>query len=105
MSNLKNKLKEDGFCSVIKWAYACVMEKINSVALDAFRLLKVKDDRIVFESEGDFSDNSQALYQYMSEKGYLKKYQVIWLVYDKKNYSKKDFLHTKFCSKKWGGVA
>ncbi len=44
-----------------------------------FRIFPIDKNLIVMESEGDFTDNSQALYKYMQKNGYLKKYKVVWL--------------------------
>lgn len=43
----------------------------------------IHNDRIVFTSVPDYSDNSRALYDYMIEKQYQNKYHFIWLVSDK----------------------
>lgn len=39
-------------------------------------------DCIIFESHPDFSDNSRALFDYLLENGYNKKYRLVWLVED-----------------------
>lgn len=43
-----------------------------------FQLFPLKNI-ILFESSPDFSDSSKALYDYLIEKGFQKKYQMVWL--------------------------
>lgn len=40
------------------------------------------ENLIVMESGGEITDNAYALYDYMGKNGYLKKYHVVWLVYE-----------------------
>lgn len=44
--------------------------------------MPLNDSLIVIESEGDLSDNAYALYDYLRDKGYLDRYQVVWAVDD-----------------------
>lgn len=55
---------------------------IKSIFDKAFYLLPVQKNLIVFESEGDLSDNSFALYEYMNEEGLDATYNFVWLVDD-----------------------
>lgn len=57
---------------------------------------KVKKTRIVIESKPDFSDNGRALSDYMVEKGYNRKYQIIWLVAEPREYKKYRTKNVKF---------
>ena len=50
---------------------------------------KVKQDLILFTSSEDYSGNPRALFQYMIEHGYNKRYKMVWLFEDVNN--KKDF--------------
>lgn len=102
LSKIVNKIKTGGLKDTIKWISCCLADKINRVSLKLFRRLRIHDNLIVLESEGDFSDNSQALYQYMTDNGYLKKYNVVWLVNNKTKFKAMRLQNTKFCSKKWG---
>ena len=47
---------------------------------------KSKSNRILFDAEPDFSGNAKALYDYMIEHGYNKKYKITWLVDNPKIY-------------------
>jgi len=49
-----------------------------------FRILKINPNLIIFESEGDLSDNSYALYDYIRNVPQYKKYKLVWLVDDLK---------------------
>ncbi len=50
------------------------------------RFISLKDNYIVFESEGDFCDNCWALYDYMIKNGYTSKYKLIWIVKEPNEY-------------------
>lgn len=56
---------------------------------------------IVFESEGDYCDNARALYEYMIENKYNKKYNIIWIVNDVEKYKNinKDIKNVTFVSR------
>lgn len=64
------------------------------------RLLKIDDDLILMESHGDFTDNTQALYEYMRQNGYLEKYKVVWLADDPKELMRRE--NVKAVSKRSG---
>ncbi len=53
-------------------------------------LLKIDNNLILMESHGDFTDNTQALYEYMRQNGYLEKYKVIWLADDPKELMRRE---------------
>ena len=59
----------------------------------------IDDSLIVFESEGDMSDNAYALYNYLRNNGYLKKYKAVWLVDDTNKYRNCSFGNTEFFKK------
>lgn len=53
---------------------------LEQILFDLFSLLPYKNT-ILFESEGDYSDNTFALYDYMRRNGYFEeKYRAVWLV-------------------------
>lgn len=51
---------------------------------------------ILFESHGDFCDNSRELFEYMISIGLNKKYKMIWFVENKEAFSEKKILNVKF---------
>lgn len=59
-------------------------------------------NKIVFESEGDFCDNSQALYTYMKDNSYFVQYKAIWLADDPKTLKNKE--KVKAVSKDCGAI-
>lgn len=53
---------------------------IEQLLLDVLYLFPYKNT-VLFESEGDFSDNTYALYDYLKKNGYFEsKYRAVWLV-------------------------
>ena len=65
---------------ILKKIYYKIMHFSNKMSYYFGRLYPVDDKMIVLESEGDFSDNAEALYNYMKTNGFLRTYRVIWLV-------------------------
>ena len=53
-------------------------------------------NRILFETNDDFTDNSRALFDYMVENGYNKKYELVWLVHEPEKYRKYETENVKF---------
>lgn len=49
---------------------------------------KLVENRILFETNDDFTDNSRALFDYMVANGYNRKYELIWLVHEPEKYEK-----------------
>ena len=58
--------------------------RLSKFLYKIFIHLPIKDNLILFESEGDFCDNSWALYQYLKKK---KKYKFVWFVRNPENFS------------------
>ena len=44
------------------------------------------ENRMLFETNDDFTDNGRALFDYLIENGYNKKYEMVWLVHDPSKY-------------------
>ena len=42
----------------------------------------IVENRILFETNDDFTDNGRALFDYMVANGYNRKYELVWLVHD-----------------------
>ena len=58
---------------------------VEQIMLFLFSLIPLKNT-ILFESEGDFSDNSYAFFEFLKVEGYFKcKYKPVWLVDKAKN--------------------
>lgn len=97
--NIIHKIKKHGAQGSIKIVFKKTKEQINNLFFDMGKVLPIKDNSIVFESEGDLSDNSYALYDYMLKNNYLDKYQVIWLVDDVAKAKKRNLSNVNFISK------
>ena len=82
MKNLIYKIKKHGVEGTIKVIISRCSNIGNRALYSAFRAIPVDNRLIVFESEGDLSDNAYALFEHIEEKGLLNKYKVIWLVDD-----------------------
>ena len=55
----------------------------NKLLYSVFKAFKLHENLIVFESEGDFSDNSYAFYNYLkNHPKYNQKYRFVWAVED-----------------------
>ncbi|MDO5134597.1 MAG: CDP-glycerol glycerophosphotransferase family protein [Eubacteriales bacterium] len=67
---------------------------------------KLVENRILFETNDDFTDNSRALFDYMLEKGYQEKYELIWLVHQPEKYKEFETKNVRFVQnfKKDSGV-
>ena len=77
-----SKLREKGCMGFLKTVNTHLVGAINKKLYRVFQYQRINEKLLVFESEGDLTDNSYALYDYMNKKGYLKKYQTVWLVND-----------------------
>lgn len=54
------------------------------------------ENRILFETNDDFTDNGRALFDYMVKNGYNKKYELVWLVREPEKYKKYQAENVKF---------
>lgn len=75
VKRIKNKIESVG----IKKA---LVSALNILIYDVCKLVPINERLIVFESDGDLCDNSYALYDYLRQNGFLKKYKAVWMVDD-----------------------
>lgn len=61
--------------------------------LKLFQCLKLKENYIVLESEGDFTDNIRAFYDYLIENRINERYRLIWVVHTPRKFQNK--IHDK----------
>ena len=54
------------------------------------------ENRMLFETNDDFTDNGRALFDYLIENGYNKKYEIVWLVHEPKKYKEYETENVKF---------
>lgn len=78
IDKLFHKLKKKG----IKEIFRAIHVHIVALEYEVFKIFPLNSGLIVFESDGDLTDNSYALYEYMKKHGYLKKYKIVWMVHD-----------------------
>lgn len=83
---------------LLKKYYESKKEKRKNLIENILKNTQVCNNEIVFESEGDFSDNARALYEYMLKQKLNKKYKIIWIVDDSNNY--KNEFNVEFISRK-----
>ena len=57
---------------------------------------KMVENRILFETNDDFTDNGRALFDYLVKQGYNKKYEIVWLVHEPGKYKKYETENVKF---------
>lgn len=96
MHNTISKIKEKGFKGTFKALKNRFFCMDDGLWIKLFKnKLKINDNWILFQSEGDFSDNARALFEYMQET-YEGKYKYIWLVKEPKDYPR--YTNTKFIS-------
>lgn len=76
-----------------------IITLINVFMFRLFALFKLDDNLIILESEGDFSDNAFALFDYLKRNEYLKKYRVVWLVDDMERFRDYECENVSFCEK------
>ena len=81
---------------IIKLIYKIIWPIANLAFLAFF---SVKNNRLLFESNGDFSDNGRALFEYMIKKGYNKRYEIVWLVEEPHKYKKHVTQNVRFVKK------
>lgn len=72
-------------------------KKYNEIIYNMFARKGKINNYIVFESEGDMSDNAYAFYDYLLKEGYGEKYRFIWLVDRPEKF--KGTSHTEFYKK------
>lgn len=77
VGRLIKKIREKGIRGVIKSGHW----KLAAVEYKFFCLFPLNQNLIVFESDGDLTDNTYALYEYMKDNGFLNKYKAIWMVH------------------------
>ena len=91
------RLKENGLKATLVHYFNIIatffINRIRSFAENAKFFLPIKN-YIVFECESDMDDNPRAVYEYMVENNYNKKYKFIWLVknvpFCRQNYAQKN---------------
>ncbi len=71
---------------------------IKSAFKSIFASAKKDENKIVFESEPDFSDNSKSLYDYMIQNNFNQKYKMVWCVKNPENFKDMKVKNVTFTS-------
>jgi len=69
--------------------------KIKKLVINFFSLFKIKNV-LVFESHADYGDNSRAIFDYLVDNGYNKKYKLYWFVNDENQFKDKNIANAYF---------
>jgi CDP-glycerol glycerophosphotransferase (TagB/SpsB family) len=95
----KQAKKENGLSGM----FSCIWADFTYALYDGWKIKRLKkfppklvENRILFETNDDFTDNSRALFDYMMEKGYNEKYELVWLVHEPQKYKKYVTHNVKF---------
>lgn len=89
-TKIYKKIKEKGLVGCIRFIKFKLVNIYNLLIFKIYRKLSIDNHSIVFESEGDCSDNAYALFDYMKNNGFLKKYRITWLVDHPESYPDSD---------------
>lgn len=96
---LFDKIRKHGIVGSIKVLGWHCSYRINNLLYYLCCIFKTNEQLIVFESEGDLSDNAFAFYDYLKCHGFLKKYKIVWLVDDLTEARTKEFENTVYVKK------
>lgn len=87
---IKKYIEDMGFAGMLLHYLCRLLTKaeMQIVGRIAKRFGKTKKDRIVFKNREmmDYTDNPRALFEYLVAQGYHEKYQIIWMVSEKKRF-------------------
>ncbi len=92
---LKKRLEDNGIKITFRY-YLSVLLKTSRLEIFIIKIFKIFPTRnvLIFECENDMQDNARALYEYLYDQNYSRKYKMIWIVKDleycKKKFSKKN---------------
>lgn len=92
LTKIKKVIMSDGVVGFLKKCLnrfkKIIFNFINSIFINFFRLLPLKQNYIILESEGDYTDNVLTIYNYLVNNEYTKKYKLIWFVHNPAIYPK-----------------
>lgn len=93
LSSVIEKIKTKPAKEVVWYIYRnvrrIIMEWTNNVFFRACRLLPLRENVLLFRTEGDFCDNGRALYEYLMTRKDRKRI-FVWLVNDPDKYNKRE---------------
>lgn len=98
-SSLKKKLKEEGIFESLRYYFCRVLSKTSMVLVGKWTSKReVSPVRLVLKNRQmqDFTDNARAMFEYLAENGYNEKYEIIYMVSEKKKFRDKKYKNVKF---------
>ena len=99
-SAIKKYTERLGFFGMILHYIGRFMTKTEQQVIGKLtvRFGKVKKNRLVFKNREmmDCTDNPEAFYEYLISSGYNKKYEIIWLVSEKRKFRNQNTGNVKF---------
>lgn len=81
---VKTSLQVNGFMTTVQGGIAFLLDRLLDVL--CYNKLPINNNRILFMSNPDYSDNARALYDYMIDSNLDEIYDLIWVVSDSKKY-------------------
>lgn len=85
LNKIKYILAHEGYVSLIVRPYKLIVKLLNNIIIKLFCIFPIKDNKIILESQGDYTDNVRVFSDYLLSIG-QKDYKVIWLVQNPKYY-------------------
>ena len=100
LNAIKKKIRDEGLMKSAGYYSNRVISKLSMHVVGRLAAWhgQAKKNRIVFKNREmlDFTDNPRALFEYLEEKGYNEKYQIIYMVSEKKNFRSRHYKNVKF---------
>lgn len=100
INSIKKKLKEDGLFHGGMYYFCHFFSKVSMPLVGKWTVKhrSICETRIVFKNREnqDFTDNARALFEYLVEKGYNERYQIIYMVSDKKKLKNRSCKNVRF---------
>ena len=102
---LKKLIQKKGIKEILMITLRHLFFPINKLIFMCFRMLPINNHVLVFESEGDFSDNAYAFYEYVKDNSKKDVYKYVWLVDDLKKCKKYKTSNTVVVKKRPARIA
>lgn len=93
LAALIGRVKKKGIHGLLASIYSRFINAFNRISVSLLKILPVKKNLMVLESEGDYTDNIRVFYEYMISNHMNEKYQIVWMVHDPSQYPKAKNVH------------
>lgn len=98
--SVQKQIKKLGVVGTVLYYIGRFFSKAEQMTIAAAtgKFARVKKNRMVFKNREmqDFTDNPRAFFEYLTENGYNEKYQMIWLVSEKRKFKNCHYKNVKF---------